>query len=62
MLENKNKNVLIESFKKSIESTVKAISNKKNVTIEFGNQKDHKLKKECKYTLLVVLPIQNHKK
>jgi len=45
MLENKNKNVLIESFKKSIESTVKAISNKKNVTVEFGNQKDHKLKK-----------------
>ena len=45
MLENKNKNVLIETFKKSIESTVKAISNKKNVTVEFGNQKDHKLKK-----------------
>ena len=45
MLENKNRNVLIESFKKSIESTVKAISNKRNVTVEFGNQKDLKLNK-----------------
>ena len=45
MLENKNRNVLIESFKKSIESTVKAISNKSNVTVEFGNQKDLKLNK-----------------
>ena len=42
MLNNKNKEYLIENFKKSIKSTVKAISNKKDVNIQFGNDEDNK--------------------
>ncbi len=43
MLPNKRKENLVESFKKSIESTIKAISDKKKINIKFGNKEKKNL-------------------